>query len=329
MNLGIVIQVYLEKVPGSNRTAAAKIAAMTPMVRDWKRAGASGLMPHGSTLSLPRDMPLYVTLARAHGLDAYAAFGLDSDDAAGKGRRIAVAANVPGVKGVVFDCEGAWEDESAAAEAAHAEAMGKAFRKDAERALAIHQPWPVPSVHWSRYPWIQFAEYFDIAAPQDYYNDWTSIYGRDRFKILEPRFQREWAKLEAEKLIPAGQGGDQRIKTVQGYGWDDIPYECVDCFVRSESLIVWCEPYPEKTVLGAMAVRQRINEKVGLWDASGRWIGSDGVRRFQKAYNAKAPPSARLVEDNEYGPATERALFGGPVQRALDWVARYTGWSRP
>jgi hypothetical protein len=110
--------------------------------------------------------------ARARGLLALAAYGMDSDDAAGKGKRIGAVARLAECDAVVLDAEGRWEDESRAAEGAHADALRKALRDAAPDAYVIDQPWPVPTLHWSRFPYEEFARCVNAHAPQFYFNDW-------------------------------------------------------------------------------------------------------------------------------------------------------------
>ncbi len=148
-------------------------------------------------------------------------------------------------------------------------------------------------------------------CPQFYINAWKKQYGTRRYQVMWPRFEADWARREREDLAPKNLVR-LRFPTVEGYGYDDIPYDCVRIFVTNERLIVWSEWKPTLTVMHAIEARQRINAKVGLY-VNGVWSGHDAVLRFQRAYNKKA--STKLVEDGIYGPKTDRALFGSVIVR--------------
>lgn len=326
---GVTVQVFRDKVPG--KTPAARRASMTTELRRWKALGCVGFAPHGFTMEMPAQVPELVGLARDAGLQCLPVFGVDSDDAAGKSERILAVARVPGVAGVGIDAEGKYEDEGASAEAQHATDLGAALIAADEPLVVIHQPWPVPGMHESRYPWVQFARYCTAWGNQDYYNDWASTYGASRFNILDPRFRAYWAAFNARVLAPQGLGAIERISTVQGSGWSDIPYDCVTCVVKRETLVVWCEPYPEAAMLEALRVRHALDVAVGLYvldaAASGgrRWSGEDALQRFQVAYNGRVGPSKQLRVDNAYGPATERALRGGWMAKTAAAIGRAFG----
>lgn len=317
---GVYIQPYMDKVPGRN--PASKRAALTARAKAWKARGAIGLWPHAFTTTMPGLLPMVLDVTAELGLLCAPAFGLNTDDAAGKGERMARVAEVRGVAGIISDLEGKGEDEPLVQESAHVVAMLKPVRDAAPDKPIYHQPWAVPQKHRG-WPWIASAHYCDGWCNQDYFNDWTKYRGGRRYIELRPAFDRYWAEWVGEVLAPAGFGDIPRFTTLQGYGWSDRPYDCVHAFLDYPTTGVWCEWEPEATVLQAIEIRRLLGESVGLWHGTS-WAGRTAVRRFQAAY-AAAHPDAGLVVDGEYGPATDRALRGSRLARAVRSVRRAFG----
>ena len=316
MPSGVWIQPYLDDIPG--KTHAAKMSSLGAQLARWKQLGVIGVAFHGFTTSLPAQLPELIGPAKSNGLLSAAAFGLDATDPIGKGERLGRAAVIPGLSCVGLDAEGAY-DQNAQNIAA---SMLRVYRDAAPDMLTFTQPWPLPQYH-SHFPYIEFASQTDVVAPQMYYNDWKSQHGGARYREMGPKFESAWRDLEAHVFAPR-QLVRPRILTVQTYGWSDIKYDCVDCVVRNETIIGWGEPYPEQEFLGALSIRQRLDQRVGLY-VNGQWNGSTAVLRFQQHYNSQMPPSAQLLEDGKYGAKTDAALMGGVVTRMVRSVGQILG----
>jgi len=86
--------------------------------------------------------------------------------------------------------------------------------------------------------------------------------------------------------------------TIEGYGWDDIVWDCVDCLLRNESVIVWCDPFPSATVKSALRA-------VGALAARG-FTGASAVRDFQT--DAKRSGAFAGDVDGKCGLSTMAAL---------------------
>jgi hypothetical protein len=213
---------------------------------------------------------------------------------------------LPGVHGVALDLEGKGEDELAAAEAQHANDMMDALLAALPPTMPVlNQGWMDPQWHWSRFPWVPLARATSHWCPQWYINNWKKYLGLARYDTLMLKWLAQWAKLDAQKLAPAGFGGLPIFGTWQGYAWDDIPNTCVAALLRFPACLVWCEPFPTETVLRAIRVRAQLDRAVGLRPATA-WSGGDAIARFQAQHNAAG--GEPLAVDNRFGPRTEAAL---------------------
>ena len=254
----------------------------------WKTAGCTGAAVHGVTSELdPATFEKHAREITQRGLLAFAAFGLNSDTPEEKGQRIALVASHPMCSGVLFDMEGAWEDETT--DKAKAKAMGHVFRAGAPNAWATDQPWPVPTVHWSMFPWEEAAEFVNYRSPQYYYNDWKAKWGRERYAKCNTLFTSSWAQLDARLLRT--QHVDPEIVTIEGFGWEDIFADLVGCLLCRPSAFIWSEPFPRTHVLeGLRCVRTLAN--LGF-------TGAQAVLQFQQDYNRTA--TTKLSVDGRCG----------------------------
>lgn len=300
---GITIQTYLDVVPGA--TLAERRAALAAGLKVWKQLGAVAWAPHGFTTTLPQDVPAYVAMAQATGLLCVPAFGLDDTDPAGKGKRIAAAANVPGVAAVILDAEGKLEINGTATDAKIAITMGETLCSLAPGVVTIQQPFPVVQVHRG-WPYVAFGRYTSAWAPQFYCGPYKSTYGTQRVRRMMPAFAADWDALERDVLAPSGVGGIPHIVTLEAYGYQDVAFDYTAYVLANETIIFWSEWAPDATCLHALAMRQRIDRAVGLY-VDGAWSGQTAVRRFQALYNQTA--STPLTVDGLYGPHTEAALI--------------------
>lgn len=328
---GVWVQTYRAKWPGASHDA--RIAGADAWLGRLAGLGVAGVAFHGFATELGRREFLELeALAQAHGLASAPAFGVDAADPAGKGARLAVVANAAASKTLVLDAEGAYDP----GKHAEAHALAVAFRRDAPDALVVDQSWPVPTLH-AGFPYAEFAGFADIAghyvpfvnahAEQRYYNEpgWVARYGIRRVAVLEPWFDASEAALDA-RLPPEARRA--HLRTLQGAGWSDVPWACVQQLVLRETFLLWCEPWPSDAALHALEARRRLDARVGLYLPGGAWGGATAVARFQRAYNEDAAAMNRLEVDGVYGPATDRALFGGSVARAARRLGRALGLGR-
>lgn len=284
---GIYIQIYREGMRASHRAELSKV------LDRLKKLGVKGIAWHGFPSEMTPEVfkPLKkMCLDRA--LVSIAAFGLNSDDPELKGKRIGLVAKDSGCP-VIFNMESAWEDE--AADKAKATVMGKAFREEAPDTLAIDQPWPVPTSHWSKFPWEEVAKFIDITAPQYYVNNWKSAYGKDRYERCWTWFEDSWKKLN-ERLAKTNSVLP-RIITIQAYAWD--LNDLVHCLTNNDTVICWADPFPTDSFLMGVEVFQKLGQ-LGF-------SGPEAVKKFQMKWNQEHP-SDLLTVDNSCGPRTALKL---------------------
>ncbi|MFO0609494.1 MAG: hypothetical protein U0324_40395 [Polyangiales bacterium] len=288
MPSGVHVQIYRDAVPD--------VASLDAALDALRALGVAGIAWHGTTHELTPDVfgPLHEKAA-ARGMISFAAFGLGrgankSPETAGE--RIAAVARTPGCAGVVFDAEHLWED--ARDDKAKAAALMTAFREAAPDALAVDQPWPIPTSHGS-FPWEAFYARVDVTAPQVYCNNWRQRWGRDAYERFEAWHLASWRSLE-ERIARAGLAMPPKINTRQGYRWflDD----CVTMLCREPTVIVWCEPYPDRTFRFALEAVRAL--------AGRGFAGPDAVRAFQA--DARAAGAYGGAVDGRFGREAARAL---------------------
>jgi hypothetical protein len=264
---GIYVQVYRAKVEPKN-DRAARLATCDAKAAEFASLGARGIVWHGLSSELDADMLAPLTaICRKHGLRSLAAFGMDSSDPAGKGERIGRVLVSDVCDGVLLDAEGAWEDKKDGDDKAHAKAFADAFkpyRDCVPHKPVVDQPWAMPvrvgglGGH-SQFPYEEFAGVVDARAEQDYVNDFVRPFGASRYARCMPLFNQSWALLDA-RLSRAGLKLP-RWRTVQSYGWDDIPADLADYLTRYASagpVFAWAEPWPSSTF---MRVWRELHEK--------------------------------------------------------------------
>ena len=279
---GIYIQIYRGAIHA--KTHKDFIDQIEAKLVLFKSLGVAGVLMHGFTSEMDTvKFKELADLTHKHGLLCLAAYGLDSSDPAGKGQRMGRVAAMPECDALVLDMEGAWENE--ASDKVSAVLMGKEIKKLAPNALIIDQPWPVPTYHWSSFPWEETAAYVDIRAPQYYAMDWLSTYGKDAYEKCFPWFDASWAKLD-QRLAAKGLVKPE-IKTIQGYKWflDDL----CDCIMKYDTIFVWCEPWPDDTTIKAIQVVNKIKS-----------LGFTSIADYQK--------SVGLTPDGKVGPLTLQKL---------------------
>lgn len=282
---GRYIQIYRDKIPGNDRSA--KLLSLESQLDRYKTLGITGILWHGFTKELtPSVFKPLAKLCSDRGLLALAAFGLDSENPEGKGKRIALVANMPECFATVFDMEGDWENEKTDKE--NALAMGNVFRANAPLALAIDQPWPVPTLHWSLFPWEESAMFVDLRAPQFYVNNYQKLYGGSRYEKCWAWYISAWKKLN-ERLSKSNLVKPM-FPTIQGYGW--ILSDLIHCLTNNPTLFIWSEPYPDEVFMNGLEIEQKL-KAIGF-------TGPDAVKNYQSSVGLKA--------DNVCGPLTIKQL---------------------
>ncbi len=241
--VGHYIQTYRAKWPGA--TKQNRLDGAAHELDKLAAIGVVGVVYHGfSTELVPENFAVLAKLARDRGLVPLAAYGMDSDNPEEKAKRIAKVAVMPECAGVVLDAEGAWEDSTD--DKAKAKAFGTAYRALAPDVWTCDQPWWKPTVHWSRFPWEEFAEICDARAPQVYCNNYRGQWGKDAYEKTFAGYEAAWLKLETR----LGQLTRRRFPTIQGYHWDSADIET--CLAVEPMLIIWCEAWPDDGVMAAL-----------------------------------------------------------------------------
>lgn len=286
---GIYIQIYRDVIPG--RTQNEKMRNLANKLDLFKSLGVVGILMHGFTTEM--DVDKFKELAKLcldRGLLCLAAYGLNSSDPLGKAQRMAEVANLPECAALVLDMEGSWEDEQSDKQTAIT--LGVELKKLAPNVLIVDQPWPVPTVHWSLFPWEETAAYVDIRAAQWYCNDWKSQYGKERYNKCFTWFTNSWKQLD-ERLAKKNLVKPE-IKTLQGYAWDDIFSDLVNCLTSNSTLFVWCEPWPSDGFIKGIKIKNELAKR--------GFIGPEAVKNYQLSTNGK------LTADNVCGPKTLKEL---------------------
>lgn len=244
---GIGIQIYRGAL--RVRGDATRYDAFARACGQFAAAGVRFVVWHGFSTELgPDHFGALATLAAKEGLASCAAYGMDSDDMAGKGRRIGAVARMPECRATFTDLEGKGEDEPAPVEAAHYREFRLALRAAAPDAVVIAQTWELPQKHKGM-PWDEIAACSDAFAPMEYLNNWKSVYGADRAAKMEPR----WAAGRAWLRDRIGRPDVPIFRTTHAVGWDDIPADR-DAMLAAHAgrLVVWSEPFPPPSFLAAI-----------------------------------------------------------------------------
>jgi hypothetical protein len=289
---GVHLQIYFDAIDGS--TTAAKVASLASELAEWAAMGVAGVIPHGLPAGLPASYDAIADVVRTGGLPCGVAMGLDEDavTAGAKGSALGTLAARQGCYVALVDCETHFEKSPTGRE--EMRELGAAFRARAPDALCIAQPWPEPLKH-PTFPYEEENGFVDANAYQAYYNAWRSSLGGSRYATLGPLFRAQWAALETSRLQACPR---PTLLTIEGYGWDDVPWDCVSCLLANPSVIVWCDPFPTATV------KRAVRSVAAL--ASSGFSGADAVRAFQE--DARARGTYEGAIDGKCGPETMRAL---------------------
>lgn len=212
----------------------------------WKAAGGVGMCVHGTSVRLAQVYPRYAGIIVDAGLIPVCVAGLDSSDPKGKAQRLGAILARDDCRALGHDLEGKGEDEAAPQEWSHAMEYVRELLRVAgpfvRSKLCFDQPWPVPTKHWSRFPYEPYAAICGAHAEQDYIEDWINVYHHERVEKCITMFDRAWATLDArlsqQKLKRA------RWHTIQGYGYSDGVVDGLRYYLaksRSMPIFVWTE----------------------------------------------------------------------------------------
>jgi hypothetical protein len=212
---GLYGQPYLAKVTSEREFAV--------YCSEWKRAGGVGMCVHSNSVDLAKRYPRFAGIIVDEGLVPVCVAGLDSDDPVGKAQRLGAILARDDCRALGHDLEGKGEDEAAPHEWQHAMDYVRELRRlhrPVDRSkLCFDQPWPVPTKHWSKFPYEPYAGICRAHAEQDYEEDWITVYRHERHEKCLPMFDHSWSVLDARL-------SSQRLKrarwhTIQGYGHSD------------------------------------------------------------------------------------------------------------
>ena len=289
---GVHLQIYLDAIGATS--LADRAARLDAELDAWRDAGVAGVVLHGFPRSLPGAYDALAKVVANHGLSCGAAMGFDEAhvDAAEKGEALGALAARCDCYVALADCETHFDTSPTRRE--EMGALGTAFRARAPAATCIAQPWPEPLLHAS-FPYEEENAFVDANAYQAYFNAWKASRGAHRYAALAPIFRSQWATLEASRLAACPR---PTMLTIEGYGWDDVPWDCVDCLLTNEAVIVWCDPFPTPTLLNAVRAARALARR--------GFAGPDAVRAFQA--DAKHSEAFDGAIDGKYGPITMRAL---------------------
>jgi hypothetical protein len=212
---GLYGQPYLAKVSSEHDFAA--------YCAEWKSAGGVGMCVHSNSVDLAKRYGTYAKIIVDAGLVPVAVAGLDTSDPLGKAHRLGAILARDDCHALGHDLEGKAEDEAAQHEWSHAMDYARELLRIAgpfvQSKLLFDQPWPVPTKHWSRFPYEPYAGICRAHAEQDYEEDWAPVYHHERHNRCLPLFNGSWSTLD-------GRLSSQRLKrvrwhTIEGYGYAD------------------------------------------------------------------------------------------------------------
>jgi hypothetical protein len=213
---------------------------------EWKAAGGVGMCVHSNSVDLAKRYGTFAKIIVDAGLVPVCVAGLDSNDPAGKSRRLGAILARDDCAALGHDLEGKGEDEAARHEWLHAMDYVRELRRlylpFIRSKLLFDQPWPVPTKHWSKFPYEPYAGICRAHAEQDYIEDWIGVYRHERVEECIPMFDRAWGVLD-------GRLSSQRLKrarwhTIQGYGYGDGVVDGLRFYLtksRSMPIFVWTE----------------------------------------------------------------------------------------
>lgn len=299
IDLGIIIQVYR----GASKYKDSELRAR---LDEWKDAGISGVGAHGFVGELSvQKFEDWAGDVHAKRLGAGAFFGLGPANPEQKGVWM----------GNVFaslHCDFGGCDEEGAADRGAQEStriMVANMRQRAPNQFIVDQPWMIPTSH-PTFPYAEWAEGVNARFRQLYSGDFIANFGADRWKHCYKWSQDSWATEDAA-LAKTGHVRPHGV-TLQGYKWDDIPWDLVRAIMAFPATVFWCEPWPDEVVL--MAIRF-----VTFLKIHGYPLSDLGVAKFQKDAGIKVDGAAGYATMAAAGikRATTAQRFFTSVRRLL------------
>jgi len=295
---------------------------------------------HGFPQELQGAWDGLATIAADHGLSALASYGLDSSGLSGalKGTLMGDVLARPTCAAGLLDMEGAWDDSDKGkpgdvTDKGDALDMCAALRNRAPNALIGDQCWfaidshgelrarpigqdvfegfPADEVARKAVNWRQFRQAYCNHA------EYKARWGTLRYRKVFDWMARDWSKLEA----PFKRAGLHYAPgvTIQGYGWDDMPWNLVDCLLQTcitdgQPVIVWCDydatyGYVAPSPVVVACIKALAFLRARGFAPLGRTPG-DVVRAYQADYNRTA--ARPVAVDGKCGPGT-LATMGLPL----------------
>lgn len=326
-----IIQIYRDAIRGSGDTG--KRDALLRFLDGMKQGGwCEAACFHGFAPELVTNWNALATVAIGRGIKPLASWGLDTNKLGGKVKGELVGAVVSQTNCVagLIDCETTWDDDTGPKDLttpAEALAMGESLRTLAPNALVGDQPWFALQSHgddrkkigpsgvddvFAGFPadefavkavnWVRFRQaYFNNKKTKD-------AWGKERWGKGEAWMDRDWKSFH-DNCTRLGRSNLVRPLgiTIQGYGWDDIPWTLVRVLLKylgTHPVVVWCEPFPSPMVESALRFVTFLRVR-GFIQRSGPDPKSI-VRAFQQSYNSTSPKNP-LTVDGAAGEATLRA----------------------
>ncbi len=326
-----IFQVYRGGVPGRNATE--KRERLTRLTLTTQALGLRSIGYHGFARELRDAWPGLGQLATDTGMSAIACYGLDGETDGGKpftgtarGKLIGEVLAQPSCAAGILDAEGKHDDADAGkpgdvTDTGDVLDMGREIRTLAPTALVGTQHWyallshgdlrktPVsgkPRDVFKGFPQDAFSEFcnwFEYSQAYCNHAETKAAYGTRRYRVIWDRMARDRAECK-----PVWERAGLNWKpgvTIQGYGWDDMPWNCLDAIINecanSRPIIIWCDWEPSAVVFAC--VKAFLFLRTRGYIVPGR-SGLDTLKVYQSDYNTLAREHDRLEVDGKGGRAS-------------------------
>ena len=317
-----IIQIYRDAIPG--RGDAGREDTLKRFLDGMKKDGwCEAVCFHGFATELVTHWDSLATMALGRGLKPLASWGLDTNKLGGKvkGELVGAVVSQPNCVAGLLDAEYEWDHAKSNGDLTTPEEalkLGDALRTVAPNALVGDQCWFALESHgddrdtpgplglddvFTGFPadefavkavnWIRFRQaYFNNKSTKD-------AWGKTRWDKGEAWMDRDWKQFH-DNCIKKGRQNLVRPLgiTIQGYGWDDIPWVLVNVLLKyliqnNQPVVIWCDAFPTPVVVSALRF-------VAFLRANGFAINSTDprsiVRKFQTSYNATHPKTPLKVD---------------------------------
>lgn len=326
-----IFQLYRGGVPGAN--AAVKRDKLEKLVEKIAKDGFCAVGFHAFPREGRAAWDGLATIAASNGIDAGVCYGLDGETDGGKpfsgatkGRLMGEVGAKPSCAFVVCDAEGKHDDADEGrpgdvTDTGDVLDMGREYRKVAPGALTGTQHWyallshakirtvPVggnPRDVIKGFPQDAFAEFcnwFDFAQAYCNHAQTKAQYGTRRYQVVWERMAKDRAKIEPV-FKRAGLNWKPGV-TIQAYGWDDMPWNCLDAIINEcaflRPVFAWCDWEPSPVVYGCAKAFLFLRARGFV--QPGR-SGVDTIRLYQTDWNKTAAENDKVIVDGKGGKST-------------------------